>query len=140
TFVTTAPGEVINGSTSLVLNNPDHSKQGFVSAVSNPALVRLEAPNTYLLTFSWRILETIDTQFGVWIQNNGTTYDASPVPGSWQETTERPTSHSRFQPLGNGRLASESREAVGRSRSMTCGSQPVERGHGVATSKRDSFS
>ena len=58
--VTQAPGEVIAGAGSLVVSNPDHTKRAFVDAETDPAAVRLTPGKSYLLTFDWRILETLD--------------------------------------------------------------------------------
>jgi uncharacterized protein (TIGR03437 family) len=68
--VTRAAGEVISGAASLVLSNPDHTKAGTVSVRTNPAAVPL-TPGTYLLTFDWRILETLDSSIGLYIDLEG---------------------------------------------------------------------
>ena len=55
--VSHAPDEVIGGSGSLVLDNPDHTKQQGAGVRTNPQLLQLTPLGTYLLTFDWRILE-----------------------------------------------------------------------------------
>ncbi len=90
TFTSNPPGaasasrtasEVITGSGSLVVSNPDHSKQASVSANTDPAAVRLLASNSYLLTFDWRILETLDGSLRVDAFGNGHSLDSFTAPG-----------------------------------------------------------
>jgi uncharacterized protein (TIGR03437 family) len=64
------PGEVIGGSGSLVLSNPNHTATGGVSVSTNPQVVQFTAGNSYLLTFDWRIIETVDTVLGAAISTN----------------------------------------------------------------------
>jgi uncharacterized protein (TIGR03437 family) len=68
---------------SLVLSNPDHTKQGAVVVSTNSAAVPLNSGVTYLLTFDWEILETIDYPYGfqVNVASNGPTVDHTFVPG-----------------------------------------------------------
>lgn len=68
---------------SLVLNNPDHTKQGVVAVNTNSSAVPLKPGITYLLTFDWQILETIDYPYGfqVDVAGNGQTLDHTFVPG-----------------------------------------------------------
>jgi uncharacterized protein (TIGR03437 family) len=78
--ITQAPGEVISGAGSLVLSNPDHTRQGTVSVGTNPSIVPLSA-GTYLLTFDWRVLETVDcpeSGFRVYVSG----LDHALVPGT----------------------------------------------------------
>jgi len=58
-YVTSTPGEVIQGSGSLVIDNPDHTQAGTVSAVYAPK-ISLTGADQWLLTFDWHILETLD--------------------------------------------------------------------------------
>jgi hypothetical protein len=64
------PGEVISGSGSLVLSNPNHTALGGVSVSSNPSVIQFTAGNSYLLTFDWRVLETVDGALGAAISTN----------------------------------------------------------------------
>ena len=64
------PGQVISGSGSLVLNNPNHTQQGGVSVSTNPKVVQFTAGNSYLLTFDYRILDTVDTLLGAAVSTN----------------------------------------------------------------------
>ncbi len=68
---------------SLVLSNPDHTKQGVVVVNTNSSAVPLQAGVTYLLTFDWQNLETIDYPYGfqVNVAGNGQTVDHTFVPG-----------------------------------------------------------
>jgi uncharacterized protein (TIGR03437 family) len=68
---------------SLVLGNPDHTRQGIVVVNTNSSAVPLQSGATYLLTFDWQILETIDYPYGfqVNVAGNGQTLDHAFVPG-----------------------------------------------------------
>jgi hypothetical protein len=68
---------------SVVLRNPDHTKQGVVAVNTNSSAVPLKPGVTYLLTFDWQILETIDYPYGfqVDVSGNGQTLDHTFVPG-----------------------------------------------------------
>jgi hypothetical protein len=63
-YLTDKPGEVIQGTQSLVIDNPDHTKSGGI--VANYGLNIQTGSDPWLLTFDWRILETLDgtTLFG----------------------------------------------------------------------------
>lgn len=52
--VTQTSGEVIAGLGSLVIHNPDHTKQASVGVGINPTALPLSTGATYLLTFDWR--------------------------------------------------------------------------------------
>ena len=64
------PGEVISGSGSLFLSNPNHTALGGVSVSTNPQVVQFTAGSSYLLTFDWRIIETVDTALGAAISTD----------------------------------------------------------------------
>lgn len=82
--VTQTPGEVISGAGSLVLNNPDHSKRGLVTVTINRSVVPLNAGVTYLLSFDWRVLETLDFRTGlqVYVQTPSQNAESAAVPGT----------------------------------------------------------
>jgi hypothetical protein len=69
-LVSRSPNDVIGGSYGLVLDNPDHTTQGFVGVQTSSTAVPLIAGNTYLLTFDWRIVETLDGAFNVYVVDN----------------------------------------------------------------------
>ncbi|HSP70255.1 MAG TPA: hypothetical protein VLN48_21170, partial [Bryobacteraceae bacterium] len=48
---------VSNGA--LIITNSDHTQNGSVGVSTNPSTLRLD-PGTYLLTFDWKVLETLD--------------------------------------------------------------------------------
>jgi uncharacterized protein (TIGR03437 family) len=75
--------DVISGGGSLVISNPDHTQAGSAGVQTNPTTVPLTAGSTYLLTFDWRILETIDDPFGflITLSSNGQNADYARVPG-----------------------------------------------------------
>jgi uncharacterized protein (TIGR03437 family) len=64
------PNQVIGGIGSLILQNPDHTQPGGVAVNTDPSKVQLLPGNTYLLTFDWRILQTVDNLVGASISIN----------------------------------------------------------------------
>lgn len=60
TLVSQAPGDVIEGSGSLVLDNPDHTGWDSVSMNTNFNQVTFTPGETYVVQFDWRIIETVD--------------------------------------------------------------------------------
>jgi len=89
------PGQVISGSGSLVLNNPDHTQEGGVSVSTNPKVVQFTAGNSYLLTFDWRILDTVDTTLGAAVSTNPSQpLDVYSAPG--RVTGDHGTAHVPF--------------------------------------------
>jgi uncharacterized protein (TIGR03437 family) len=81
--ITQTPGEVISGKGTLVISNPDHTRRGTMGVSTNPANVPLTPGFTYLLTFDWRILETLDFDVGfqVFVSAGGQTLDLANAPG-----------------------------------------------------------
>ena len=81
--ITHATGEVISGAGSLVISNPDHTKKGAAGLNTNPTAVPLSAGATYLLTFDWRVLETLDFDVGfqVFVTAGGQRLDLANAPG-----------------------------------------------------------
>jgi hypothetical protein len=63
--VTKDASEVISGQGSLVLSNPDHTKDGTVTVSTKPGAIQLAPGSTYLFRLDWRILETLDDSFRV---------------------------------------------------------------------------
>ncbi|HLK67611.1 MAG TPA: putative glycoside hydrolase [Bryobacteraceae bacterium] len=72
------PGEVISGTASLVLDNQDHTKTGPViaSMVTN---LQLSSSSSYLLTFDWRILETVEWYFNAGAGGGGSALFPGPA-------------------------------------------------------------
>jgi uncharacterized protein (TIGR03437 family) len=68
--VTQTAGQVISGTGSLALNNPDHTRAGNATVTINPQAVSF-SPGAYLLTFDWRVLETCDFTGGLGISVSG---------------------------------------------------------------------
>ena len=68
--ISQVPGEVISGSGSLVLSNPNHTALGGVTVSTNPNVIQFTAGNSYLLSFDWRIIETVDGALGAAISTN----------------------------------------------------------------------
>ncbi|MBZ5677716.1 MAG: hypothetical protein LAP61_26015 [Acidobacteriia bacterium] len=48
---------VSNGA--LIISNPDHTQNGSAGISTNPSTLRLD-PGTYLLTFDWKVVDTLD--------------------------------------------------------------------------------
>jgi hypothetical protein len=63
-YISENPSDVIDGSASLVISNPNHTQQTTVGIETNPSLVQFP-PGNYLVTFDWRILSTFDWDLGV---------------------------------------------------------------------------
>ncbi len=63
--------DVIAGKGSLVLNNQDHTKNGYVYVALSQSAVTLQPGSTYLLVFDWRILETLDARWGLQVSVTG---------------------------------------------------------------------
>jgi hypothetical protein len=59
-YVSQQPGEIISGTGSLIIDNPDHTQQAFITAGTIPNDVPLTPGNTYMIEFDWEILETVD--------------------------------------------------------------------------------
>ncbi len=79
--VTNSVDEVIAGSGSLVLHNPDHSKVGIVSVRTRAGALQLNAGKTYLVRLDWRIFETLDDEFRVSVCASGVPCDQSRAVG-----------------------------------------------------------
>lgn len=63
--------EVISGTGSLVLSNPNHTTAGTVSSNTSPQVVQFAAAGTYRMVFDWRVLETLDSQLYVFFGIQG---------------------------------------------------------------------
>jgi len=99
--VSNDPGEVISGSASLVLSNPNHTQSGGVSVSTNPTVVQFATGKSYLLTFDWRILETVDTLLGAAISiDPRQPLDVYTAPG--RVAGEHGTAHVPFTVPGAG--------------------------------------
>lgn len=68
-----APGDVISGGWSLVINNPDHSQSSTTVASSQPNAIAFAASTTYLVQFDWKVLGTVDLSLHATITGNGVT-------------------------------------------------------------------
>ena len=79
--VTQTPGQVISGTGSLVISNPDHTKQGMAGAGTSS--LSFSSGVTYLLTFDWRVLETLDFSpgFQVFVSTGSLRLDLASAPG-----------------------------------------------------------
>jgi len=68
-YVSQDPGEVIDGNSSLVINNADHSRWGSISTSTNPYMVSFVPGETYVVEFDWRIIESLDLELWSFIWN-----------------------------------------------------------------------
>ncbi len=68
-YVSQEPGEVIDGSGSLVIDNPDHSRWNSIATSSNVNLVTFLPGETYVVEFDWRIIESLDLELRSYIWN-----------------------------------------------------------------------
>ena len=65
-YVSHEAEDVITGTGSLVIDNPDHTTSiDYVEATTKASVVALEPGKTYVFEFDWEILETLDDTFVV---------------------------------------------------------------------------
>src|SRR5207249_1065908 len=81
-FVTQVPEKVITGKASAVFSNPDHTQMNYVSLTLGSDGVQLAPAKTYLVSFDWRILSTVDTSFSVSVLANNQSVDGYRLVGS----------------------------------------------------------
>jgi hypothetical protein len=87
-----SPEDVITGTGSLVIDNPDHTKQIYMSAGTNAADIPLQRGKTYVIEFAWRILETLDSYIGARVWGTGTDFRPYYLPG----IVKGDAGHARF--------------------------------------------
>jgi hypothetical protein len=68
-YVSQDPNEVIEGNSSLVINNADHSRWASVSTSTNSSMVSFVPGDTYVVEFDWRIIESLDLELRAFIWN-----------------------------------------------------------------------
>ncbi len=73
--------EVIAGRGSLIIDNPDHTRQVYTDVGTDPAKVRLQRGKTYVVEFDWRILDTIDGSVEARIWGSGSNARGYFLPG-----------------------------------------------------------
>jgi hypothetical protein len=65
-YVSREAEDVITGTGSLIIDNPDHSTSvDYVEASTKASIVALKSGKTYVVEFDWEILETLDDAFVV---------------------------------------------------------------------------
>jgi hypothetical protein len=82
-WVSSAAGEVISGSHSLVITNPDYSQMGYIAATTNSGVLQATAGDTFLVTFDWRVVNTLGVIAPLIVSVNGAassdTYNVMPA-------------------------------------------------------------
>jgi hypothetical protein len=63
--VSQAAGDVIGGTGSLIIDNPDHTKTAFIMAETRPDQLVLTPGKTYAIEYDWEVLETLDNWAGL---------------------------------------------------------------------------
>jgi uncharacterized protein (TIGR03437 family) len=79
--ITQAKDKVIAGAGSLVVHNPDHTRLVYPGAILTSDRLKLTPGKNHLVTFDWRVLETVDTSFSANISGNGQAIDSYPTDG-----------------------------------------------------------
>lgn len=80
-YVSQSPGDVIDGSGSLVFDNPDHTGWDSVSMDTNVNQIAFTPGETYVVEFDWRILDTLDESLVVYIWDGRTDVPGYRIPG-----------------------------------------------------------
>jgi hypothetical protein len=80
-YVSQAASDVISGTSSLVIDNPDHTQMAYVWTGTDPSKVVLAPGETYMVGFDWKILETLDGYVETGIGGSGGGPDPYRLPG-----------------------------------------------------------
>jgi uncharacterized protein (TIGR03437 family) len=73
---------VITGNGSLDLSNADHSQLNYVTVSLGSNALTLATAQTYLVSFDWRILSTIDAPITIGVLEGNQLFDAFELPGA----------------------------------------------------------
>jgi uncharacterized protein (TIGR03437 family) len=113
--VTHSPAEVISGSGSLTIGNPDHTTLFFTTVTTVPGAIPFIPGNTYRIVFDWRVLETVDGNLNIDFGDSGGTpvYAAPGLVAGDSGTADFPASMPsstsnwiiRFVFIGGGKIA-----------------------------------
>ncbi len=76
------PDDVITGNSSLIIENPDHTQQGYIATTTDPAQLSFNPGETYVIEFDWRIIETLDGYAQALIQGDNIEMPAYQISGS----------------------------------------------------------
>jgi hypothetical protein len=76
-----APGEVLAGAASLVIANPVHAQSNVINVSTRPGAPPFVSGSSYLVTFEWRVLETLDGHVLAVLSTDGSVFAAYVVPG-----------------------------------------------------------
>jgi hypothetical protein len=85
-------GETIAGKGSLIIDNPDHTKQVDITTGTNPTAFRLQQGKTYVIEFDWEVLETIDGYVEARVWGTGSNPGSYSLPG----VVKGDAGHARF--------------------------------------------
>jgi hypothetical protein len=80
-YISQDPENVIDGSSSLVLDNPDHSRWSSISTSTNTSMVTFTPGETYVVEFDWHIIESLDLELWSYIWNGIDEVPHYPLPG-----------------------------------------------------------
>ena len=70
--ISTVPGQVISGTGSLVIENPNFTEESSTIAASLPNAIPF-SPGNYLVQFSWKVLQTLDLPLQATVTGSGLT-------------------------------------------------------------------
>jgi hypothetical protein len=80
-YISQDVGEAIDGNNSLVIDNPNHTQWGIVSARTDNNLLPLKPSETYVVKFDWKIIESLDGQLSAYIWDGNKEATKYFVPG-----------------------------------------------------------
>ncbi len=76
-YVSQETEDIVTGTGSLVIDNPDHTTTiSYIEASTKSSAVTLESGKTYVIEFDWKILESLDDTFVVTISGSEGVVDA----------------------------------------------------------------
>jgi len=80
--VSQAAGDVVGGTGSLIIDNPDHTKTAFIVAETRPDQLVFTPGKTYVIEYDWAVLETLDAFLSTHLRGTeGRTVDMYILPG-----------------------------------------------------------
>ncbi len=104
-YVSQDAEDVITGTGSLVIDNPDHTTSiDYIEASTKASAVPLESGKTYVFEFDWEILETLDDSFVVAIMGSEGIVDAYWLNGEVQGDAGKTRFHVTFPTGSNYRI------------------------------------
>jgi hypothetical protein len=77
-FISSNPGQVISGNSSLIISNPDHTQQATTSADLNVA-TGLAPGSPALIRVKWRVTQTLDGRVLIGVSGNASLDNINPI-------------------------------------------------------------